>query len=69
MVFPDNTKLNTYKEDDPIVVPLAIPLIAGPSSMAVVILFSTQYPDKIFHWVIALSIAWVACFLVLLLLL
>jgi multiple antibiotic resistance protein len=43
---------------EPIVVPLAVPLIAGPSTMATVILFSTQYPDRVFEWLASLTIAW-----------
>jgi len=45
-------------ESEPIVVPLAVPLIAGPSAMAMVILFSTQAPEKILLWLLALLIAW-----------
>jgi multiple antibiotic resistance protein len=45
-------------ESEPIVVPLAVPLIAGPSAMAMVILFSTQAPEKMLLWFFALLIAW-----------
>ena len=42
MIFPIEQK--TAKEDfeEPLIVPLAVPLIAGPSAMAVVLLFVTR---------------------------
>lgn len=68
MIFPKDIPIqyNNIK-DEPIIVPLAVPLIAGPSSMAMVILFSTQYPEKLFRWFLALIIAWSVCLLILLL--
>jgi multiple antibiotic resistance protein len=47
-------------EDEPLIVPLAVPLIAGPSAMATLILFATQYPDRRTDWLIALVVAWLA---------
>ncbi|MFP3958743.1 MAG: MarC family protein [Spirochaetaceae bacterium] len=51
---------------EPLVVPLAIPLIAGPSAMATVILFSNQAPARMGMWFLALVVASVAALLVLL---
>ncbi|MFP4068162.1 MAG: MarC family protein [Spirochaetaceae bacterium] len=51
---------------EPLVVPLAIPLIAGPSAMATVILFSNQAPGRMGMWFLALVIASVAALVVLL---
>jgi small neutral amino acid transporter SnatA (MarC family) len=48
------------------IVPLAIPLIAGPSAMATVILLSNQAPGRIWTWFLALVIASVAALVVLL---
>ncbi len=68
MIFPARI---LYSDDEavgePIIVPLAIPLIAGPSSMATVILLSTQYPGRNGTWFLALFAAWTATSLVLLL--
>lgn len=52
-------------EDEPLIVPLAIPLVAGPSAMAMLILLATQYPDRTGEWMIALVAAWFASALVL----
>lgn len=52
---------------EPLIVPLAIPLIAGPSAMTVVMLMSTQQPGQIALSVSALLIAWAAGLIILLL--
>ncbi|WP_020611633.1 MarC family protein [Sediminispirochaeta bajacaliforniensis] len=59
MIFPTGGGGDRQQpESEPIVVPLAVPLVAGPSAMAMVILFSTQAPEKILLWLLALLIAW-----------
>ena len=60
MIFPESKKVTSEEqiEEEPMVVPLAVPLIAGPSAMAMVILFSTQYPSLLLHWFFALIVAW-----------
>ncbi len=62
MIFPQTKGQGTPKPTDqePLLVPLAVPLVAGPSAMAMVILFATQYPDRILRWFLALLIAWLA---------
>ncbi|MBN2323542.1 MAG: NAAT family transporter [Spirochaetes bacterium] len=68
MIFPKrNTSDDRQDETEPIIVPLAVPLIAGPSSMSIVILFSTQHPKKLLSWSIALIAAWAVCLCILLL--
>jgi multiple antibiotic resistance protein len=67
MVFPWGRDQNVESQTgEPLVVPLAIPLIAGPSAMATVILFSNQAPGRIWTWFLALVIASVAGLAVLL---
>lgn len=42
---------------EPFIVPLAIPAIAGPSSLATVLLMVSREPERLFEWIGALSIA------------
>ncbi len=44
---------------EPLIVPLAIPAIAGPSAMATVMLMASREPARIETWVLALSLAMV----------
>jgi multiple antibiotic resistance protein len=61
MIFPGAKSADGDRIDqEPLLVPLAVPLVAGPSSMAMVILFATQYPDRLLSWFLALLIAWFA---------
>ena len=66
MIFPGpTTRSETTADSEPVIVPLAVPLVAGPSAMAMVILFATQYPNRMLDWFAALSIAWATSSLVL----
>jgi MarC family membrane protein len=60
MVFPAQRPAAMPDEVDgePLLVPLAIPMVAGPSALAVVILMATREPDRILHWLVALLAAW-----------
>jgi len=67
MVFPGRDGLgDTNLEGEPLLVPLAVPLIAGPSLLAVLLLFATAEPQRLSAILAAAFIAWVATFLVLL---
>jgi MarC family membrane protein len=50
---------------EPLIVPLAIPAIAGPSAMATVMLMASREPARIGTWVLALSLAMVVTTMVL----
>lgn len=59
MIFPRPTHVEDDDgEDDPFLVPLAIPLIAGPSTIAILLLLSSSQPDRMAEWSIALLLAW-----------
>jgi multiple antibiotic resistance protein len=45
--------------EDPFLVPLAIPMIAGPSTIAILLLLSSSQPERVAEWSIALFLAWV----------
>lgn len=42
---------------EPLIFPLAVPLLAGPSAMATVLLLASRQPERILHWVGALTAA------------
>ena len=44
--------------EDISVFPMAIPMIAGPSAMASVMLLGSQQPDRMGDWSLALALAW-----------
>ena len=52
---------------EPFIVPMAIPLIAGPSTMAVLMLMASREPNRRADWAVALLLAWLAGLVVLLL--
>ena len=59
MVFPMRGR--TLQEDlqgEPLIVPLAIPYIAGPSVLAVEILLMSNEPAKWPVWLTAITVAW-----------
>ena len=61
MIFPPPEGLmGELPEGEPFIVPMAIPLVAGPSGMAAVMLMGSQEPDRMGAWSLALMIAWIA---------
>jgi MarC family membrane protein len=59
MIFPGGAPLFGGEElaEEPLIVPLAVPAIAGPSSMAMVMLLVSREPERLLGWVGALTLA------------
>ena len=58
MIFPGTKPMFSHDEEsEPLVVPLAIPMIAGPSAIAAVILLMAQEPSRWTEWTIAVFVA------------
>jgi multiple antibiotic resistance protein len=66
MIFPHAGE-HAYEHDaeEPFIVPLAVPLVAGPSTIAVLLLLSSNQPGRIGDWAIALFLAWLGTTLLL----
>lgn len=60
MIFPGVTGSSSGLSagEEPFIVPLAVPLVAGPTLLATLILLPHQYPEQMGHLVIALLLAW-----------
>jgi MarC family membrane protein len=59
MIFASGGEL--YAADgqgrEPLIFPLAVPLLAGPSAMATVLLLASRQPERVLDWVAALTVA------------
>jgi len=59
MIFPRPEGLmGAVPDGEPFIVPMAIPLVAGPSGMAAVMLMGSNEPDRLADWSLALLLAW-----------
>ncbi|MDD0841057.1 MarC family protein [Curvibacter sp. HBC61] len=67
MVFPSHHDNGALPAGEPLIVPLAIPALAGPSALATVLLLVSQAPERRLEWVGALCVTMVVCAVVLLL--
>lgn len=58
MVFPgrEGNVLGDAPAGEPLIVPLAIPFIAGPSALATVMLLATREPGKLAMWALAITV-------------
>lgn len=63
MVFPhpDGPFGGDTRGGEPLIVPLAIPALAGPSALATVMLLTSQAPGKMFEWIGALTVTMIVC--------
>ena len=67
MVFPTRSVLGENSDEEPFIVPLAVPLMAGPSSIALILLTASKYPSSIGQIALAVTGAWLVSSVILLL--
>jgi multiple antibiotic resistance protein len=58
MIFPQRGAERATPTEEPFIVPLAMPMVAGPSTIAMLLLLSSTEPARIWEWCTALVIAW-----------
>jgi len=57
MIFPPHASADAADDaGEPLIVPLAVPAIAGPSALATVLLLVSQAPQKRLEWIAALCV-------------
>ncbi|MFA5162416.1 MAG: MarC family protein [Elusimicrobiales bacterium] len=60
MIFPlKEDGFAASPEGEPFIVPLAVPLIVGPSVASMVLIMPLREPDKMLQWVFVIAAAWV----------
>ncbi len=67
MIFPSSRNEPEPLEGEPLIVPLAIPALAGPSALATVMLLVSQAPARRLEWIAALCVTMAVCAVVLVL--
>jgi MarC family membrane protein len=68
MIFPHRDGgLGGDSHGEPLIVPLAVPALAGPSALATVLLLASQAPGRTLEWVGALTVTMIVCAAVLVL--
>ena len=61
MIFPSEGGLvGDPLDGEPFIVPLAIPLLAGPSALSTLLLLARSQPGRLGAWLLALTLAWAA---------
>ena len=67
MIFPPPSTGEPALAMEPLIVPLAIPAVAGPSALATVLLLVSQAPERRLEWIGALCITMVVSTIILVL--
>ncbi|OFX13373.1 MAG: hypothetical protein A2516_09710 [Alphaproteobacteria bacterium RIFOXYD12_FULL_60_8] len=65
MIFPHVGDGAEPPEFEPMIVPLAMPLIAGPAALTMVMVLASREPERMLDWLTALGLAWAASSLML----
>jgi len=63
MIFPGHWHMGGNPEQgedaEPFIVPLAMPYLAGPSTIATLIIFASRRPDQLWQTGLAMIVAWI----------
>jgi len=60
MLFPNRSVMSEVETDEPFIVPMAVPMFAGPSAIALLLLTVTKHPGQLATIGAALGLAWAA---------
>jgi MarC family membrane protein len=66
MIFPSKENSIVDVKEEPFIVPLAIPLVSGPSVLSMILIYNMKDPGNIPVWVLIILIAWIINVLILL---
>ena len=69
MIFPNPNGQNlfaTNDDEDPLVVPIAIPMVSGPASIATLMLLAKSNPDQLSGILVSVLLAWLVTSVILL---
>lgn len=59
MVLPSESEEQAPRRTaEPFIVPLAVPLVAGPAAMAILLILATRHARRLADWTVALLVAW-----------
>ncbi len=59
MIFPsEGGVMGETIEGEPFIVPLAIPLLAGPAALSAILVLASTAPERTLGWLGALTLAW-----------
>ncbi len=70
MIFPDSSGASLFgneEAEEPLIVPIAVPMVSGPGAIATVMLIAKSHPQELSSILLALLLAWVVTTAILLL--
>lgn len=65
MIFPGKANFAANPEGEPFIVPLAIPLVCGPSTLTIILIFTMREPHLWSMWLLVVLCAWLVNIIIL----